>query len=325
MSLARRRCPSVLLLAAAIVVPACGGADAPAGAPLVPLGTAPASTEPARGLIFFLPRELPGDLEVRIASTSPGAPEQQGGTAVVIGRPSGDEFVDVVRALVADAVADRDIGPDEEALIRRVELNGRMVRLIDNEGTHTTAVEWFEGGRAIAVFGPAGRSDLVLEVAGALDLDRRGPDLLPSLPAGYVRLGSTTVGAGAAPNWTMVLTSSSATAAPWSVNLDGSYVAGGADPVSLLGGSGPISAVTVRGAVGLASTTASRPAAGGPGTIITTLAWRERPDLAIVMRGTADRAALVALAETLAEVDEATFTAAGTLRVASPAPPTSRP
>ncbi len=307
------------MVAIAFVASSCGG-DASrgvvSGTPSpsssqspTPFDTRPASSEPAGRLLFYLPAHLPAGYAVQGTSSHPGPSEPVEGTVIVIGRPRGDEYTDVVRVVAAEAPQDREVSDDERGRLREVDVNGTTARLTEHEVVGTV-VDWFRDGMSVGVIGSPGATDLVVEVARALDLQRAGAEMLTRIPEGFVRLGAVHSPATPSPGWSLL------TRGPGTefVSLDASVHSAGLAPVLMLGGSGTVAAVTVRGASGAMSTDPIRIPGAMPGAVFVTIAWLERPDVGITVRGP-DRSTVLAVAESLREVDEATF------RAASPPPP----
>lgn len=160
--------------------------------------TAPAATSktPPTGLVFLVPRPMPPGFSVLQADVRREGEEPATYTAAV-GRPAGPggAFDRVMRVSVVAATTDREVGDEERAQLRMVDVGGgRRARLSDLDATGA-AVDWFQDGRAIAVHGPAGAGDVIVDVARRLRFGRTAADsTLAGVPTGDVLIGEGRTG-----------------------------------------------------------------------------------------------------------------------------------
>ena len=135
---------------------------------------------------FFLPGYLPPGMKIADASIQQVGPEHPAYGAA-IGQPAQTKgaYGGVILVVASQAAADRRVAPGEQ--VRPVDVNGVAGRSHD-DGLRGSYVDWFAHGIAIAVSGPAGALDTVLDVARKLSVpidNDPGKLALGPLPSGY--------------------------------------------------------------------------------------------------------------------------------------------
>lgn len=293
-------CAAVLMM----TVSSCGSGRAPSDLPTRrnPFETRAANGGRAGRLLFFLPDDLPRDFEIGRTSAFPG-PRDDRGAGVVLARPEGRSYVDVVNVIVTSSVDDRDVSPSERAQLREVDVNGVNARLTDTELVGT-ALDWFRNGKSVAITGPPGSTRLVLRIARNLDLGEAVSDMVHDLPDRFVQLGSFQSSGRPSPGWSIQLRSTDNQL----ISIDASLVDEDAPPVIFAGGD-MVAPLTVRGASGALATTTRQVSAQASGKLTQrAIWWLERPDLLITVRGTTRPQTLISIAERLHQVDRTSFT-----------------
>ena len=299
----------VFVIAAGLLGAACGISDNMADPDI--LTFAPVTDETAVDPIFLLPGPLDFPLEILGAMVSDEVTAAVGEmTGIVLGVPTDDGFADLVMVGVGEAVgADFDLDAEGVTLI---DINGVEAWITDSlTGTMLGLVA---GDRLAIVTGPRGMSDLVVEVAAAVDPSATGEAVLTAVPGGY-RIVDTLVFATQVAGEPAAIDSTS-----WSVLLDvdgqsaiinADHSPTGSWPLAGLIGAERMRSVEIRGTNATLSTTTlelGEFAEIEQGTItMTTLSWMERPDLTIRVSGTAEVDKLLAIAESLTEVPRDEF------------------
>lgn len=277
-----------------LVLTACSGGDAgppPTAAPTTaPLGS---STLP-----YFLPAFLPVGFAIINGAVLPeGAPTPA--FAVALGRPAaqGTVFTDVVLATLRQVPGDREVGPNQRAAIKPVDINGTQARLLES-GVVGVSVDWFSNGVAVGVSGPLGASATVVDVARRLRVGTSVADsALTSPPSGYSVIAEARF-EDREPEETQTLRVQSERGQAISItatrtSLPLVFVASGGDTVRPR---------KVRGKDALVSTRVRQLESGN--VIQSTVAWYEHDGVAIAITGSVPADTVVAVAEGLATVTE---------------------
>lgn len=148
---------------------------------------------PASEARFFLPGYLPPGMKIASGSIQQVGPEHPAYGAV-IGQPAQTQgaFGGVILVLASQAAADRKLAPGED--VTPVDINGVAGRQHDDP-LRAAYVDWFAHGLAVAISGPAGTVNTLIDVARHLTLPPdNNPDkvALGPLPAGYQTITSGT-------------------------------------------------------------------------------------------------------------------------------------
>jgi hypothetical protein len=244
-----------------------------------PGGKRAATTTTAPSAIpFVLPSFLPTGFAVKAGSVQPIRRAAEG-YAVAVGRATGGgAFDDVVLANVQAATADRAVAPGEQNT--SVDIDGVTARLHDGPLVGAS-VDFFTRGMYVAVSGKPGASDAVVAVARALHLPasgKAGETTFGGPPAGFatiddVHITSSDVEAGETID---------AAGPPGVISIH--VIATKAPLIFAVGGGDHVAPTTIRGHTALVSVR-SRSLPGGNPIATTTLAWFEKPSVAISILG----------------------------------------
>lgn len=284
--------------------PAHHEASSPAQAEREPDRPESAHPDAAGHLVFLLPSELSEQFRIGSASKSAGPQEASWWVKLAQRDPDDhDAYLRPVTIFVSSASSDREVAPDEAAEVETVAIGGVDARVSDSELTGAV-VDWFQNGKAVAVVGPQGQSELVVDLARKVELEG-GPNLLADVPDGYEVLSRGQSPPGGSPRWSLVLREGDGPGPTVSADL----VPVGSAPVLGHAMAERIERVTVRGADAfISSRTVTIPGTPAGKTFIT-VSWLERPDVAVSVMGSIDRKLALAIAESLREVSEEEFLA----------------
>ena len=275
-----------------------GGSDGAAST------TAVTTADGGRPMPYYLPSFLPFGFKLVEGGILPEGKGRRPALAIAIGKPSGDKkFIEVVLVLIHPAEADRQLGPNQQAAVRMIDVNGTQARLLES-GVLGSSIDWFTNGMAVGVSGPIGTADLVTDVAKRV---RLGADInsasLASLPDGYEVIAENRF-EDREPEETQSLTVGSETGAAISIAVTRTtlplvFVASGGDRIE---------PGKVRGHAALISTRLRQLESGR--VVQSTIVWHERADVAITLTGSTSVKSLMPIAEGMAAVPEAEWRAA---------------
>jgi hypothetical protein len=289
-----------LVAALLVVLVACGGGKGDGAATTTTASTIVGGREP---MPYYLPSFLPFGFKVVQGGVVPEGPARPA-FAIALGQPDGDRrFKEVVLVLVTATASDRVIGPDQQAAMKSVDINGTAARLFES-GTIGTNVDWFSNGIAVAVLGPLGTAALVTDVAKRV---RLGADVastsLDGAPDDYEVIAETRF-EDREPEEARSLSVATEKGAALAVTVTRTtlplvFVASGGDLVR---------PGKVRGRDALISTRVRQ--LEGARVVQSTIVWRERDDIALTITGSTPLDSLQPIAEGMAVVSEAEWRAA---------------
>ena len=250
-----------------------------------------------RPMPYYLPSFLPFGFKLVRGGELREGPARPA-LAVALGRPDGDgRFTDVILVLVYAAAADREMGPNQRAAVRAVDVNGTQARLLES-GVVGTSIDWFANGLAVGVSGPIGTAALVTDVAKRV---RLGSDVattsVDGRPDGYVTVAESRF-EDRDPEEMQSLSVATETGVAISISITRIslplvFVASGGDRVSPTRVRGHDALVSVR----LRQLESGRVAQS-------TIVWHEHADVAVTITGSTSADSLMPIAEGMATVSE---------------------
>ena len=250
---------------------------------------------------FYLPSFLPVGLGVTEGTATAEGPGHDA-HGIAIAKPGSEpgQFSSVILVLVGEVPRDRTLRTDEAAAARPVDVNGTQARLLESPVLGAN-VDWFVNGLAVALNGPPGHADRVIDVARRLRLPPATDSAavtLPSLPDGYqVIADATFIDHSPEAGQTVTIGSDAGPA----IAL---YVTRAPDLPLVFAASGGelLRPAKVRGKEALISIRFQPVAAGGRST--TTLVWRESPQVVIALSTSGEVDSLPPIADGMASVPE---------------------